>query len=210
MGALLGRTLAGLFFFASAGVVLGISAYFTSNYARAYIHYGEVTLLLVVSGLTVLFELLWIPLRFCTSGGPTSLAVEVVVLSLLWVLWLAAAATYTAFVKDALTVCNNKDLYYQAIRQTGYGSTVSSVARSSLDKGCAMIQADVAFAWISWIVATFMLVWTVYYATSRSSWRDSFRDGPTARRASFDEMRETKRGSIATNGTSVAGPAETV
>lgn len=31
-----------------------------------------------------------------------------------------------------------------------------------------MIQADVAFAWISWIVATFMLVWTVYYATSRS------------------------------------------
>lgn len=36
----------------------------------------------------MLFELLWIPLRFCTSGGPTSLAVEVVVLSLLWVLWL--------------------------------------------------------------------------------------------------------------------------
>lgn len=158
-------------------VVLGLSAFYISKTSGTEAGFSFsspswANLALATSILTLVALTPMLVVDFIRRGAITSkILVEIIVLSILAVLWLASGADAAAFTNGTIPDCSD----------IGIVIGFDVVKDNTLTSLCRSYQAVEAFAWINWLIlmgyVITLLVFTIIAGTrGKSAWMNTVRE----------------------------------
>lgn len=177
------RTLCGVVLIICATVTLGISAHvensvchhprpnvglaITDTQARQFgVKTSTFTYDAFVGAFTIVAEVLFIGLRV---GLPNSIVVsltgEAILSALLWVFWIAAGIATTHYTSEDRSVCKHINDLFDLPEFEDVDPEVVAAAKKIFKSACSELHAELAFIWISFVLATIILgsiIWLWY------------------------------------------------
>ncbi|WVQ65992.1 uncharacterized protein L199_004170 [Kwoniella botswanensis] len=157
-------------------VVLGISAYVEHTTRKIGYTSSTYTYDAFVGAFTLIAILALIAVRY---GKPSfaSIVNEVTLSGLLWIFWLAAAASTTHYTSADRAICKHIDDLFDLPEFEDAPADAIALAKKVFKSTCRDLKAQLAFLWIGFVLLTLTTVYLVYLGMKRgnSMWRSNLR-----------------------------------
>lgn len=162
-------------------VVLGISAHVETSVRNVQgISTSVYTFAAFLGAFTLFVELVLAAVRFwLPESKPAYLLSEVIVNGIVWIMWLAAAASITHETKDSRSICRNLNQLDNVPELDDFDPELLRIIKKAMKSACREMNAALAFAWIGFVTCTLLMVFLFVIGTrkhkrvGRSAWYQS-------------------------------------